>query len=238
MLIIRIVILLVLISFFRVKESFAQQSNVVKITGEMRNVMQKGQLYATINLDTISDKKHLYGLGPVENLLGELLTIDGRSYVSTVTSDSTMKVEETFKIGAPFYGYANISNWKEQTIPDSILTIQSLEGYLDVLSKADDKPYIFKLIGTVESAKIHVVNLPKGEQVNSPSDTQKGQVSYRIQNEEVEIIGFFSRQHQSIFTHHDTYLHLHLITKDRLKMGHLDELLLKKQSSKLYLPIQ
>jgi hypothetical protein len=30
------------------------------------------ELYGNINLDTISNKTHLFGLGPVENLAGEI----------------------------------------------------------------------------------------------------------------------------------------------------------------------
>ena len=111
-----------------------QTTNEVKIVGQMKNVMWKGQLFGTINLDTITNKTNLYGLGPVEYLAGEILIIDGKSYKSTVTSDSTMKVEETYDIKAPFFGYANILEWTEQTLPDSIQTIQQLETYLDNLS--------------------------------------------------------------------------------------------------------
>src|SRR5690554_4068518 len=74
-----------------------QTTNEVKIVGEMKNVMWKGQLNGNINLDTIANKTNLYGLGPVEYLAGEILIIDGKSYKSTVTSDSTMKVEEDRK---------------------------------------------------------------------------------------------------------------------------------------------
>jgi acetolactate decarboxylase len=51
-------------------------------------------------------------------------------------------------------------------------------------------------------------------------------------------IGFFSTEHKAIFTHHDTFLHMHLITTDRQKMGHLDEVFLKKGTIKLYLPTE
>lgn len=86
-----------------------QTTNDVIIVGEMKNVMWKGQLYGNIHLDTITNKTNLYGLGPVEYLAGEILIIDGKSYKSTVTSDTTMKVEETYEIKAPFFGYANIT---------------------------------------------------------------------------------------------------------------------------------
>jgi acetolactate decarboxylase len=219
--------------------SKAQQTiNEVKVVGEMKNVMWKGQLYGNIKLDTISNKTNLFGLGPVEYLAGEILIIDGKSYKSTVVSDTTMKVEETYEIKAPFFGYANISKWTEQTLPDSIQSIQQLEQYLDNLTKSSLRPFMFKLTGTVEKATIHIVNLPKGSKVSSPDEAHKGQKNYELKNEESEIIGFFSTEHKAIFTHHDTYLHMHLMTTDRQKMGHLDEVLLKKGTIKLYLPTE
>lgn len=213
-----------------------QTTNEVKIVGEMKNVMWKGQLYGSINLDTIKNKTSLYGLGPVEYLSGEILIIDGKSYKSTVVSDTTMKVEETYDIKAPFFGYANISKWIEQTLPDSIQTIQQLETYLDKVTKNSPRPFMFKLSGTVEKATIHIVNLPKGSVVSSPDEAHKGQNNYQLQNEQADIVGFFSTEHKAIFTHHDTFLHMHLMTTDKQKIGHLDEVLFKKGTVKLYLP--
>jgi acetolactate decarboxylase len=215
-----------------------QTTSEVKIVGEMKNVMWKGQLYGSINLDTIANKTNLYGLGPVEYLSGEILIIDGKSYKSTVISDTIMKVEETYDLKAPFFGYANISKWTEQDLPDSIQTIQQLETYIDKMTKNSPRPFMFKLTGKVEKATIHIVNLPKGSKVSSPDEAHKGQKNYEVKNEQSEIIGFFSTEHKAIFTHHDTFLHMHLMTADRQKMGHLDEVLFKKGTMKLYLPAE
>ncbi|HMQ08092.1 MAG TPA: acetolactate decarboxylase [Saprospiraceae bacterium] len=215
-----------------------QNGNPVIVVGEMKNVMRKGQLHGNIYLDTISRKDNLYGLGPVEDLAGEILIIGGRSYKSSVLSDTEMHVEETYDIKAPFFGYANISDWKELTLPDSIQSLEQLEIYLDKTTKLSARPFMFKLSGIVEYASIHIVNLPKGTKVNSPEEAHKGLVSYTINNEASDIIGFFSTDHKTIFTHHDTWLHMHLITADRQKMGHLDEGKFSKSSMKLYLPVE
>ena len=70
--------------------------------------------------------------------------------------------------------------------------------------------------------------------MSSPDEAHQGQTIYKIINEDAEIIGFFSTEHQGVFTHHDSFLHMHLITKDESKMGHLDELAIGEM--KLYLP--
>lgn len=211
-------------------------TNKVNIVGAMKNVMRKGQLEGNINLDTIANKTHLYGLGPVEYLAGEILIIDGKSYRSTVASDTTMNVEETYRIKAPFFGYANIPGWTEHPLPDSIQTGKQLETYLDKLTKSAARPFLFKLRGTVQEASIHVLNLPKGSKVSAPEQARVGQRSYTLKEKQAEVIGFFSTAHQTIFTHHDTYLHMHLITVDRKQMGHLDEVRFATGTMKLYLP--
>jgi acetolactate decarboxylase len=201
----------------------------------MKNVMWKGQLQGIINLDTISNREHLYGFGPQEYLNAELLIIDGKSYKSTVVNDSTMKVVETFDSKAPFFGYATISEWEQLTMPDSVTTIPSLENYLDKISQKHIRPFLFKLVGKIDTASIHIVNLPKNTAVHSPDDAHKGRKSFELQNEQVRIIGFFSTEHKTIFTHHDTFLHMHLITNDNLKMGHLDEVSFNPKSIKLFI---
>ncbi len=212
-----------------------EASGTVNILGQMRNVMWKGQLEGTIRLDTLINKTHLYGLGPVAYLTGEILIIDGKSYRSTVVNDTAMDVVETYALEAPFFAYANIPKWSEQPLPDSIQTIQQLERYLDHVTQSRTRPFLFKLSGIVDQANIHIVNLPESSTVSSPDEVHRGQVNYILNMEPADIIGFFSTKHKGIFTHHDTYLHMHLITSDRKKMGHLDQVIFGKKGMKLYL---
>lgn len=216
------------------ENNVAEAYSDIKIVGAMKNVMWKGELGSSIDLDTISEKNGLYGLGPVSYLRGEILINDGKSYVSRVTSDSTMTVEQTFDVSAPFFVYANAWEWSEIDLPSDVETIQDLEKFIDSKTSDLKRPFVFKLIGQVSSAKIHIQNLPEGTKVSSPDEAHLGQMNYDLQNEEAEIIGFFSTEHQGVFTHHDSYLHMHFITKDARKMGHLDALEIGEM--KLYLP--
>ena len=161
-----------------------KNSNAIKIIGAMKNVMWKGQLSGNINLDTIANKTGLYGLGPVEYLAGEILIINGKSYKSTVAADNSINVEETYHIKAPFFGYANITRWTEQVLPDSIRTIKQLERYIEAITRPYPEALMFRLHGTIEKATIHIVNLPEGSTVSSPDEAHKGQVNYEISNEQ------------------------------------------------------
>lgn len=205
----------------------------IKIASAMKNVMWKGELESKIDIDSISDKRGLYGVGPLTGLTGELLIKDGVSYVSNV-KDSMMQVKKSFKVSAPFFVYANVDEWKKIDLPDSISNIKHLEVFLDQKTKNSKRPFAFKLRGEINSAKIHVQNLPKGTKVSSPKEAHQGQTNYILKNEKVDIVGFFSTEHQGIFTHHDSFLHMHLITSDESKMGHLDEV--NFGSIQLFLP--
>jgi acetolactate decarboxylase len=202
----------------------------------MKNVMWEGRLEGVISLDTLSDKRHLYGLGPMEYLAGEIIVLDGKAYSSVVAGDSTLEITPTFRLKAPFFGYANISRWSETRMPDSVRTLPQLEAFLDAATKTLPRPFIFKLTASIDSADVHVVHLPKGAKVASPDDAHRGQREFRIRNKPSTLVGFFSTEHQTLFTHHDTFLHVHLLTDDLKAMGHLDALSLGKGNVRLFLP--
>ncbi len=216
----------------------AQKEAQVYVTGAMRNVMWKGELQGTIDLDSLRDKENLYGLGPVEFLAGEILILDGKSFVSRVLTDSTMSVTETFHVKAPFFVHAQVPHWESFGLPDSVTELKSLEGFIDSVMTNQKHPFAFRLTGKISKATIHVVNLPPGSAVSSPDEAHQGQVNYKLVGDEVEILGFFSRRHKGIFTHHDSNMHLHLITRDNSMMGHVDKLEFDRGAMKLWLSSQ
>jgi acetolactate decarboxylase len=221
------------LSFFIQLSATAQ---IPKITGAMRNVMWKGELAGLIQIDTISNKKGLYGLGPLEYLQGEILILDGITYVSKVKEIKSMEVFVTENVKAPFFGYDNIHEWKEISLSKQVKDLKSLEKFIDQYNRSNDLPFFFKLEGKIKDANIHIVNLPAGSVVKSPDDAHQGQVNYQLKDKLVTLIGFFSRKHKAVFTHHDTFMHIHLITQDKDMMGHLEEITFLAKDFKLFIP--
>lgn len=215
------------------QESKIQQHEVF-VAGAMREVMREGKLWANIKLDTLKPRAHLYGLGPSAYLNAELLIMDGKVYRAEVRSDSSMLLKEDFTSEAPFFVYTHVAAWEAHTLPDTVFDLQSLEDYLHKISRNREKAFAFKLAGKAEFSLIHLVNLPVGAEVKSMSDAHQGKIQYALEDYEVDMLGFFSTQHQGIFTHHDSFIHLHLISKDLNWMGHVDELHFHEMQ--LYLP--
>lgn len=210
----------------------------VKMAGTMKDVMHKGELFGRIDLDTISNKKHLYGLGPSEYLKGEILIKDGVSYVSKISPTGGIVVEKNFKVKSPFLVYGNVETWEEIVLPDSVRTLPQLNSFLNETTMDRTRPFAFRVTAEIDSGEFHVVDLPDGKEVRSPQEAHEGQKPFSLQTERVELVGFFSTEHQGVFTHHDTFMHVHLITEDRKKMGHIDNMVIKIATAKLYLPAE
>jgi acetolactate decarboxylase len=135
--------------------------------------------------------------------------------------------------------YSQVKSWEAYTIPNTIKTMNELELYIDELSKDHSRPFAFKLEGRFEQVNYHIQNLPDGTIIRSPKDAHQNQGKYTAKEEQGYIVGFFSTAHQRIFTHHDTYIHMHYIDINFTGMGHIDNLLLNpNEIYTLYLPKQ
>jgi acetolactate decarboxylase len=214
------------------------QNAPVKVSGAMKNVMWKGQLQATIIPDTLANKTHLYGLGPIAGLKGEILVEDGHCYTSKALPKNKMSVTEDRTAGAPFFVYANVAEWKEVTVPPTVTNLQQLEEFLLQFYPKDKLPFAFRVTALAKTADIHIVNLPDGSTVTNPDEAHQGQQNYTVTNQPVRIVGFFSTLHKGVFTHHTTNLHAHLITQDNTMMGHLESITFGSGKVRLFIAVK
>lgn len=230
-----LVLLSVLVSTCDTLRSIDAEPVKVFFTGAMSNVMWKGDLSSYVKIDTLSGRNALYGVGPLEELRGEILIHDGEVYVAKISENNIIQVERSANVSAPFFVYSTVHRWKKVDMPEDVISIADLEVFLTNKYESYKEPFPFKLSGMVSRALIHVQNLPPGTKVRSPKDAHKHRVDFVIEDVPVEIVGFYSQEHQGIFTHHDSFVHMHLITKDKNQMGHLDDVAFEE--IELYLPI-
>ena len=233
---VRSLLMPLLLSFFDISLAAQSSPHKVSICGQMKDVKWKGELQGKLLLDSLPGGAALYGMGPLAFLRGEIMVYGGRSYVARVQPDSTMRVLEETQIEAPFFGYAVIPAWKSMDLPDSVDNLSQLESWLGKLNFNRGEAFMFRLEGQMLEATIHVVNLPAGSTVRSPEDAHRGKVDYILNQDTVSIIGFYSTRHRGIFTHHNSYLHLHLLSADYQQMGHVDGLRFDPKHMRIFLP--
>jgi acetolactate decarboxylase len=204
----------------------------VAVTGAMRRTMWDGQLAGLIALDSIA-KPGTYGIGPLEYLRGEITLVDGHCFVSTAVNDSTMRVEERTDVKAPFFVRARVNSWVDVPLPPEVVDLPALDAFLTTYATDRSAPFAFRIDGLVAEAHLHVMDLPPGAVIHGPDEAHASQKNFTLSDVHAELVGFFSTQHKAVFTHHDTNIHVHLVTADRTAMGHVEQLILDGRSARL-----
>lgn len=184
----------------------------------MKATMRQGQLAGTW---TATPGTSRFALGPLAYLRGEVTQWNDTIWTSHVGQNGELIVETVAHADLPFSAHADLPKWRE-VAPIRAKNLADLESQL--AAYLTDGPTFIKLEGRLKSAEIHAVNLPEGRSVSSPEEAHEGKTSYTLQSADVQILGFASRNHRSILTHHDTDFHFHLLSLDRRWMGHVDAL--------------
>ena len=216
------------------KKASNQETAQFKVAhrGALKNMMHKGDIAAKADLKDLENSEHLYALGALENLKGEIQIFDSKPY-NTIVTDSALKFDNSFNKKATLLVYASVSNWKSITIPDSVLTYDQLERYVEQAAKESqlsiDEPFPFLLEGTIRSFDWHVINWKDGDTEHSHEKHVNSGLNGTIENRNVKILGFYSNSHHAIFTHHTTNMHLHVKTDDNKIVGHVDDLTLGQE---------
>ncbi len=212
----------------------------VHIQGALKNIMKKGDLSAHADLSNLKDSSHFYALGPLENLKGEIIIIDHQPFISSVEGDK-INIDQTFNHKAAMLVSSSVKRWKPMTISAEIKTYQDLEKHIEDRAKSagfnPNQPFPFLINGQAESLDWHVIDWPDGDEEHSHEKHINSGLNGNLQNTEVTILGFFSKKHKAIFTHHTTFMHLHFKTSDNLLSGHVDDLVLAP-GMQLSFPVQ
>lgn len=185
--------------------------------------MWNGQQAGIIAMDTLL-LPGMYGLGPLEYLRGEITLLDGRPIVSLMADDTTVIVEQRPDAKAPFFVRQQVKGWVPMDLIAEVVDLPSLDAFLLKHQAHREEPFFFRLHGTVREAEAHVMDLPPGTVLEGPAVAHATQKTFTVRDAEVELVGVFSTKHQAVFTHHDSNIHVHIITADGALMGHLDRL--------------
>ncbi|WP_411767813.1 acetolactate decarboxylase [Winogradskyella sp. A3E31] len=212
-------------------------SVVVKHSGALRTIMS-GNIQHVISLDTLSEK-HLYALGAVDNLKGEIQIFDSKPSNSFVV-DSRLQIKDSYSLKAPLLVYAQVEEWDSFQVENSKTKSDLEEQIFEIATNSGintEKPFPFLLEGTVASLDWHVINWKDGDTIHNHKKHKESGLNGTLANKKVQIIGFYSTKHKAVFTHHTTNMHMHFKTDDNVIAGHIDDLLLN-QTITLKLPKQ
>jgi acetolactate decarboxylase len=208
----------------------------VKWTGELRKVMMLGEDNGIIALDSLRALPHLYALGPVAGLNGEITVFDGDPLIGVIR-DGRPTTEHTSAVKAPLLVWTQVANWTKIAIPSSVSTLADLEGFVEATARTQgidmSAPFPFRVTANAHELAMHVVNR-QGRDARGHDAHAKIEVQIPLTHATVELLGFWSDRHAGVFTHQGAHMHIHGRTSDNKLSGHVDEV--KLGSGDLWLP--
>ncbi len=196
--------------------------------GALKNMMHKGDLSKKVTLNELKDRSHLYALGAVENLEGEVLILDGVAHISYVDSNDSSKImmiDNSFEKNACLLVSASVKEWETINIPNSIVTYKDFEIFIEETASENgintNEPFPFMIEGIAKSFDWHIIDWPEGDAEHSHEKHIHSGLYGTLENQAVEMLGFYSDKHHAIFTHHTTNMHVHV--KSDKAIGHADD---------------
>jgi Alpha-acetolactate decarboxylase len=184
------------------------------------SALATSRLFAASAMDASAPSK-IEGRGYSLSYLGSqrqtILTGDRAAHLDLRT--------ESYETGVPFFVWAEVSAWQTQEMPDGLRTYAELERFVGQAgAKAElTQAFPFVITGRAELIDFHIVNAtldtPPGMEAH-----QKIQVPFELHGQDVKFVGFWSSQHQGVFTPMGTNMHAHFQTPDNKVSGHVQGL--------------
>lgn len=196
-----------------------------QVYGKLMEIMQQNKLQARVKLRDLTFDANSYGLGAMEGLKGEIL-ISGGKVITSIANPDSILMESSNNVSAALLVTTEVAEWNTLNM-NSSETMKGLEALIE--SKAsefnlDTNDVIpFKIEASPKQLNWHIINASLAKEQNHQAYKESGKTGV-LENESVEIIGFFSKSHQGVFTHHGSFLHLHFISANGELMGHVDDL--------------
>ena len=208
--------------------------------GALRSIMHEGDLSGQVGVEDLLARPHVYALGAMEGLKGELLIWDGSPILAQVR-DSSLLLAQDRNGKAALAVYASVPHWgKVIPIPYNVSTYKELENFIKVAARKEqldvEQPFPFLIEVTVNKLNYHIIDWPEGDTVHTHEKHLQAGMQGALSSTPVKILGFYSAHHHGVFTHHSTNMHLHFMAVEAPIAGHVDSLILEKGMGGLFLP--
>ena len=182
----------------------------LSFVGSQRQTIMTEDRAAHLDLRTLKGRSHLYGIGPIEGLTGEVTIADSRPSLARVGADQLVHATESYEAGVPFFVWAEVSVWQTQELPE-LRTYAELEKLVgEAGAKAGlTQAFPFVMTGRPKLIDFHIVNATPDTKAH-----KKIQIPFELHSQDATFVGFWSSQHQGIFTPMGTNMHVHFQTLD------------------------
>ena len=205
----------------------ALRAGIVSYIGEQQEIFKTGRASASVSLVQLAGLPHLYAIGPVEGLDGEITIFNSEPHVSKVRAGGDAYiVDRTFDHGAIFLVWAQVREWNVITVPQAVSSYRELETVVREMARQNgidtDVPFPFLIGGTPHELVWHI-NVDRTEGKAITRDLfWKSKQQYTLRGERVDILGVYSEKHSGVFMPQGATIHIHFISQSSPATGHID----------------
>jgi acetolactate decarboxylase len=184
-----------------------------------------GDVSGKVPLQQFKDKKNLYAVGPAAGLDGEITVIGGKIYVTRVRHGELI-TDKSFSASASFLVWSEVAAW-QQPVPlgTEVRNLAQFEKQIEALAGKvgidTSTPFPFTVEGVFEWIDYHVLVPETDQQTHAAQNDGAKKMSVKMAD--AEIVGFFSKNHQGVFTHKGSVAHLHVVEPNG-NSGHVDQI--------------
>jgi acetolactate decarboxylase len=206
----------------------------------MRKFMMENNMEAVVAVDSLLRRPHMYALGVAEGLHGELLVWNGVGALTRTTPKQGTITTSATGSKAALLVASTVPRWQAVPVPAAVRSYPALERLIARqaaqygLDTTQALP--FRLSGRARLVQWHVMEWPRTAAEHTSQSHKQYATKGQFENKLVEILGFFSRHHQTIFTHHTTFVHMHVRPAGQSFAAHVDSLHFMPGAATLHLP--
>jgi acetolactate decarboxylase len=231
---------MLIIAMLIATKTFAEKAGMVEYVGAQKNIFVTGKAESVINLKEFAKHSHLYAIGPVEGLDGEITVFNSKPYVSKIRGED-YEVAHSFDCGAFFLSWTTQKEWQEIKIPEQIQSYIDLQAFVKnqaaLLGIDVTKPFPFLLSGTPKELKWHInIDRTNGQFITKELFSKSKQF-FVSKSEPIDVLGFYSENHAGLFINQyspaikpdsgiKNNIHIHFISNVSKATGHIDDLTL------------
>ncbi len=216
-------------------DTHKSNKNTVQTIGSLKHSIWKRELHASVDLDTVPIK-NLYAFGPMVNLKGDYLILNGEAFQAT-TKDDKIDVQPEKSGKSPYLVYQYVPKWKSIKLNEDVDNIEDMETF--VLSQKGlkgNKETAFKLNGTFKAIELAVHNLPEKLDFYNYQVALVANTKEQLTDIEGTVLGFFDSEKSMKYTHFNERMTMYFISKDKKKMGRITQLFIYPKDVKFELP--
>lgn len=196
-------------------------STSLTVIGNLRSIHRMGDAHARVQIDSVLGE-HTYGIGPVADLQGEIVIMDGKLTITRLV-DGQAVTHHDATTSAALLAFGEVESWSPLLTTPEPTTLKQLDSLVSASREGASATFI-KIDGKVERLNWHVIHWPLGTPIASAEHKRHALVGFD-QDAEVNIIGVHAPEGEGIITHHESSLHLHALTP-RGEAVHIEDMVL------------